>query len=390
MNVETLEDPLGRIRNILVSRRTAGLWRRLVSRPAEEQVLDLAGNDYLGFARDPRVREAAASASATWGAGSTGSRLVTGTTDIHTQLEVELAGFLGAPSALVFSCGYLANIGLLAALGGPDVTIVSDRLNHASIVDACRLSRSSIAVVPHHDIDSVDVALSERKTQHSIVVTDAVFSVDGDLAPLRELHRVARRHGSLVVVDEAHSLGVVGLRGEGAVAEAGLSAAPDVIRTVTLSKSLGAQGGAVVGATEVIDLLVNTARPVIFDTGLAPPAVGAALAALRLLVSEPHRPENARVNALAVAEILVSLGVETPRPAAAVVPAFLGDPWVALSAAARCLEAGVRVGCFRPPTVPEGRSCLRLSIRSDLTTADLDVVRTALTQALIEEQREGP
>jgi 8-amino-7-oxononanoate synthase len=371
-------DPLARVRAAITAREAAGLRRVLRPRSADDGVLELAGNDYLGLAHDPRVTAAAADAARVWGAGSTGSRLVTGTTALHAELERELADFAGAPAGLVFSSGYLANLGVLTALGGPEVTIVSDAGNHASIIDACRLSGSAVTVFPHRDLDKLDAALAVVATPHAVVVTDAVFSVDGDLAALSAMHEIVQQYQAILVVDEAHSLGIVGAGGVGAVAAAGLSAAPDVVRTVTLSKSLGSQGGAVLGAPEVIDLLINTARAFIFDTGLAPASVGAALAAVRVLAAEPSRASAAQANAARLAEIIHGLGVETTEPAAAVVPAYLGDPRRAVAAAAGCLAAGVRVGCFRPPSVPPGRSCLRLTARADLTAADLDLAATAL------------
>jgi 8-amino-7-oxononanoate synthase len=373
---------LERIRRAVAAREAAGLRRVLRPRSSAEAVLDLAGNDYLGLARDPRVTEAAARAARTWGAGSTGSRLVTGTTELHAQLEAELAGFTGGPAALVFSSGYLANLGALTALGGPDVSIISDAGNHASIIDACRLAASPVTVVPHRDVDKVDAALAARDTRHALVVTDAVFSVDGDLAPLGELHAVARSHDAVLVVDEAHALGVVGAAGRGAVAAADLAGELDVIRTLTLSKSLGAQGGAVVAAPEVIDLLINTARSFIFDTGLAPASAGAALAAVRIVAAEPQLASAARANARQLATIVRTTGMETAEPDAAVVPVVLGDPSRTVAAAAAVLERGVRVGCFRPPSVPPGRSCLRLTARAGLTAADLRLAEAALAAAL--------
>jgi 8-amino-7-oxononanoate synthase len=374
--------PLDRLRAAVAARDAAGLRRVLHPRRADEDVLDLASNDYLGLARDPRVTAAAAEAAVVWGAGSTGSRLVTGTTALHASLEQELAAFMAAPAALVFSSGYLANLGALTVLGGPDVTIVSDAGNHASIIDACRLSGSTIVVVPHRDLDKLDAALAVADTEHSVVVTDAVFSVGGDLAVLPAMHEIAQRHQAILVVDEAHSLGVVGARGEGAVFAAGLAGAADVVRTATLSKSLGSQGGAVLGASELIDLLINTARPFIFDTGLAPSSAGAARAALRVLVEEPERAAAVRANAVRLADIVASIGIETRSPDAAVVPAVLGDPRRAVAAAAACLDAGVRVGCFRPPSVPTGRSCLRLTARADLSDGDLDRAATVLAKVL--------
>ena len=376
-----MTDPLERVRAAVAEREGLGLRRVLRPRPAHEDVLDLAGNDYLGLCHDPRVIKAAAGAAREWGAGSTGSRLVTGTTQLHAALEGELAAFLAAPAALVFSSGYLANVGVLSALGGTDVTIVSDSGNHASLIDGCRLSNSTINVVPHRDLDKLDAALAAVDTAHSIVVTDAVFSVDGDLADIRAVHAIARHHMAILVVDEAHALGVVGDRGEGAVAAVGLGHEPDIVRTVTLSKSLGAQGGAVLAAPEVLDLLISTARSFIFDTGLAPSSAGAARESLRILAAEPGRPAAVRSNARSLAAIVRGLGVETAEPDAAVVPAVLGDPVRAVGVAAACLEHGVRVGCFRPPSVPIGGSCLRLTARADLTDADLARAESALAKA---------
>ncbi|MEO6886150.1 MAG: aminotransferase class I/II-fold pyridoxal phosphate-dependent enzyme, partial [Jatrophihabitantaceae bacterium] len=232
----------------------------------------------------------------------------------------------------------------------------------------------------------LQAALAAVDTPHALVVTDAVFSVDGDVAPIRRMHEIAQQFKAVLVVDEAHSLGVVGVGGVGVVAAAGLSGATDIVRTVTLSKSLGAQGGAVAAAPEVVDLLLNTSRTFIFDTGLAPSSAGAALAALRILREEPERAADVCANAARLAEIVRGLGIETVLPAAAVVPAFLGDPLRAAAAAAACLSAGVRVGCFRPPSVPHGRSCLRLTARADLTAADLARVGEALGAVLASDE----
>lgn len=377
-----MADALDRVRALLEAREAAGLRRFPKARAAADGVLDLASNDYLGLTHDPRVTSAAAEAATTWGAGATGSRLVTGTVELHLELEHELAAFMGASSALVFGSGFVANLGAVTALAGPDVTVVADAGNHASLIDACRLTRSPTVVVPHRDVAAAAAALAARTTEHALVVTDSVFSVDGDLAPLAELHRAARAHGALMIVDEAHGLGVVGEGGRGAVHLAGIAGEPDVIQTVTLSKSLAAQGGAVLGDQSVTDLLISTARTFIFDTGLAPASTGAALAALRILAEEPGLAGAVRANADALASIVAGLGVETVKPDAAVVPAILGEPLRAVNAAAACLDRGVRVGCFRPPSVPHGRSCLRLTSRANLTTADLDRVQHVLTEVL--------
>jgi 8-amino-7-oxononanoate synthase len=377
-----VSDGLDRVREVLAAREAAGLRRVLRPRASGSGTLDLASNDYLGLCEDPRVTAAAAGAAREWGAGATGSRLVTGTTELHAQLEAELADFLRAPAALVFSSGYLANVGVLTALAGPDVTIVSDVANHASLIDGCRLSGAAVAVVAHRDVAAVGAALAAARTADRLVVTDAVFSVAGDLAPLAELHAVARAHGALLVVDEAHAVGVIGPEGRGAVEAAGLAGEPDVVRVAVLSKSLGAQGGTVLGAPEVIELLVSTARPFIFDTGLAPAAAGGALAALRVLRAEPERVAAVRSNAATLAEVLRGLGLQTAVPDAAVVPAVLGDPLRAVAVAAACLDQGVRVGCFRPPAVPAGRACIRLAARATLTETDLARAAAALRGAL--------
>ncbi|WP_395110330.1 8-amino-7-oxononanoate synthase [Actinomadura sp. SCN-SB] len=374
-------DPLARLRSAAERRERAGLRRRLRPRSGDHDgLIDLASNDYLGLSRDPRLAEAAARAAREYGTGSTGSRLVTGTTHLHAELDRRLAAFTGSAAGLVFSSGFLANLGAVTGLAGPGQLVISDRTNHASIVDACRLSRARVVIVPHRDVAAVERALAERDEEHALVVTDAVFSVDGDEAPLADLHRVVRAHGAMLVVDEAHALGVVGDRGQGSAHAAGLAGEPDVVLTLTLSKSLGAQGGAVLGAPEVIETLVDTGRPFIFDTGLNPPAAAAALAALDVLAAEPGLPARARDRARRIAAIAAGLGLETTAdPAAAVVPVVLGEPDAAVKAAEICAEHGVRVGCFRPPSVPEGRACLRLTARATLGEADLTTLQGALT-----------
>ena len=374
-------DPLARLRAATDRRAAAHLRRRLRPRAEDHDgLLDLASNDYLGLSRDPRLIDAAVRAAREWGAGSTGSRLVTGTTELHARLDQRLAAFAGTPAGLVFSSGYLANLAAVATLSGPGSLVVSDRGNHASVIDACRLSRARVVVTPHRDVAAVERALAARDEPAAVVVTDAVFSVEGDLAPLADLHRAARRHGALLVIDEAHALGVLGPGGSGDAAAAGIGGEPDVVLTVTLSKALAAQGGAVLGAPEVIDTLVDTARPFIFDTGLAPASVGAALAALDVLIAEPGLPTRARDRAMRIWSRADEVGLPAPDPAAAVVAVILGDPRDALRAAEICAAHGVRVGCFRPPSVPAGRACLRITAPASLTEADLSVLGKALGQ----------
>lgn len=374
----TVTDALVGLREQAALREAAGMRRRLRPRTEQDAALDLASNDYLGLARDSRVTAAAAAAAVRWGAGATGSRLVTGSTDLHASLERDLADFVGTEAGLVFSSGYLANLGAITALAGVGTTVVSDALNHASVVDACRLSRAHIQVTAHRDVAAVDHALSTRTTERAIVVTDAVFSVDGDLAPLAGLHAVTRAHGALLIVDEAHSLGVVGLDGTGAARAAGIAGQADVVLTVTLSKSLGAQGGAVLGDAVVIEHLVNTARAFIFDTGLAPASAAAAAAALAVLRSEPHLAGAVRSRARDLERVAGDLGRAPTHPDAAVVSLAMASPTAAVAGAAYLLDRGVRVGCFRPPSVPDGVSRLRLTARADLTDGDLAVFSAAL------------
>jgi 8-amino-7-oxononanoate synthase len=375
--------PLAWLETVEQRRRDAGLRRSLRPRPAVATELDLASNDYLGLSQHADVIEGGVQALRTWGAGATGSRLVTGDTELHQHFESVLAEFVGAQTALVFSSGYTANLGAVVGLSGPDSLLVSDAYSHASLVDACRLSRARVVVTPHRDVDAVEAVLAARDEERAVVVTDSVFSADGALAPVRQLHAACRRHRALLIVDEAHGLGVRGAGGRGLLHELGLAGAPDVVMTTTLSKALGSQGGAVLGSAAVRDHLVDAARPFIFDTGLAPAAVGAALAALRVLTAEPWRPAAVRRHARLLADIC---GVPT-QPDSAVVSVILGDPEAALAAATACLDAGVRVGCFRPPTVPAGTSRLRLTARASLDDDDLALAREVLTDVLVAARR---
>ena len=373
-----IASPLSWLDEVAEQRWAAGLRRALRTRPALGAELDLASNDYLGLSQHPEVIDGGVQALRTWGAGSTGSRLVTGNTELHEGFESALADFVGAESALVFSSGYTANLGAVVGMSGPGSLLVSDALTHASLVDACRLSRARVVVTPHRDVDAVDAALAVRDEARAVVVTDSVFSADGVLAPLRELHDVCRRHGALLLVDEAHGLGVRGTGGRGLLHELGLAGASDVVMTTTLSKALGSQGGAVLGPVAVRDHLIDAARPFIFDTGLAPAAVGAAWAALWVLTAEPWRAQAVLRNAATLAQVC-----DVPeRPESAVVSVVLGAPEVALAGATACLDRGVRVGCFRPPTVPAGTSRLRITARASLADDELELARRVLTEVL--------
>lgn len=358
-------------------RRNSGLHRVLRARTTADRMIDLASNDYLGLVRHPDVVDAACAATRAFGTGATGSRLVTGTTTLHDQLEHALSTFMGAESALVFSSGYTANLAAVTALSGRGSLVLSDAHSHASLVDACRLSRARVEIYDRTDLARVEHLLRKRSEERALVVTDSVFSADGELAPLGELHRLCRAHEALLVVDEAHGLGVRGTGGRGYVQEQGLDGAPDIVVTATLSKSLASQGGVVLGPAAVRDHLIDTARPFVFDTGLAPAAVGAASAALTVLRNEPGRAAAVRERADRLADIA---GV--PHSQSAVVSVVLGDPDTAVRAAGDAREQGVHVGCFRPPSVPAGTSRLRLTARATLTDDELDRVAQVLGSVL--------
>lgn len=358
-----------------------GLTRRLQARslPAKTpELVDLAGNDYLGLSMDARVVEASVRATRGWGTGATGSRLVTGTTLLHTGLEQAIADLCGHQAALVFSSGYLANIGVVTALAGPGTLVIHDAHVHASLIDAARLSRSPVAVAAHNDVEAVARFLRERSQPRALVLTESVFSVLGDAAPLTELSAVCQRHGATMVVDEAHGLGVTGC-GRGSVFAEGLAGLDHVVVTATLSKALGSQGGVVVGSAQLKAHLVNRARSFMFDTALAPAATAAALAAVQVISAEPERVR--RVSAVAAR---LAATCDVPPGAGAVVSVPMPGPRATLAAARRCMDHGVKLGCFRPPSVPDGVSRLRLTARATLDEATLTRACAVLTAALEE------
>jgi len=362
------------------AREAAGLSRSLVPRGPDDGVIDLAGNDYLGLSGHPAVRAAAAEAARVWGAGAGASRLVTGTLRLHADLERELADFLGWPAALVTSTGYHANLAIVTALADRSSLVVSDAHIHASLIDAARLSRAEITVTPHNDVAAVRTALAGAGGRRTLVLAESVYSVLGDAAPLVELAAACAEQGALLVVDEAHGLGLRGRAGEGLVAELGLARHPAVVVTATLSKALGAQGGAVLGSPALVRHLVNTARPFIFDTGLAPSPAAGALAALGVLRDDPSLPGVAHRR---IAELGLALGVGD-LPSGAVLSVPMPSPRTALAAQAACLAAGVRVGCFRPPSVPDGISRLRVTVNAGLPDADWARAVDVLTRVVKE------
>ncbi|RNL55675.1 8-amino-7-oxononanoate synthase [Arthrobacter oryzae] len=355
-----------------------GLVRLPLPRAADEQFIDLASNDYLGLAADPRLAEAAGAASALWGAGATSSRLVAGTTRLHLDLEQELAALAGMETALVFSSGYLANIGVITALGGPGTLIVADEHCHASMIDGFRLSRSRTESFTHNSVEEAGRLLAARPEPRALIAVESVYSVLGDEAPLAGLLALAEQHDAMLVVDEAHSLGVTGagnFQGRGSVAGTALAGHPNVIVTATLSKALGSQGGAVLGSPLLREHLINRARSFIFDTGLAPASAAAALAGVRILRDEPWRAGSVRSNAAALAAGLAPClevrGTSVDQTAGAVQSIAMASAESALAATGAARTAGVRIGCFRPPSVPDGISRLRLTARATLTPTEI-------------------
>ncbi|MFL6160283.1 MAG: 8-amino-7-oxononanoate synthase [Marmoricola sp.] len=359
------------------ARDDAGLTRRVFPSDVAGPMIDLAGNDYLGLSRDARVVDAASAAAQHYGAGAGASRLVTGTLVVHELLEAALAGFTGFGSALVFSTGYHANLSVVAALADADTLIVSDAHVHASMIDACRLSRGRVQVVPHNDVGAVGQALADRTEPRALVLVETLYSVLGDAAPVAELAAVCERHDAVLVADEAHALGVCGDGGRGLLHEAGLAGADHVVATLTLSKSLGSQGGAVLAAPAVREHLINTARPFIYDTGLAPAATGAANEALTVLAMEPERVARVRQVAGQLAD---ACGV--PAPDGAVLAVSMPGPDEAVAAVAAAAEHGLRIGCFRPPSTPDGISRLRLTAHAHLSEEEVSTATKVLGELL--------
>jgi 8-amino-7-oxononanoate synthase len=332
---------------------------------------NFGSNDYLGLAGDARIRQAVEAAIASHGWGSGASPVVSGRTDLHAQLEHRLAAFEGTESALLFSSGYAANAGSIPALVGPGDVVFSDARNHASIIDGCKLSGATVRVYRHLDTDDLAVQLTEvGQARRKLIVTDSLFSMDGDVAPLAEISGLAREHGAMLLVDEAHATGVLGPSGRGACEAAHIE---DVaIRVGTLSKAFGSHGGFVVGSQRLVDWLANRARPYFFSTS-APAAIAAAgLAAIEIVQSEPNR----RIQLLRSAENLRSRlranGWNVGRSTGQIIPVMVGDPSRALSLAAKLREQGVYVPAIRPPSVPPGESLLRISLSYAHGETDLD------------------
>ena len=344
------------------------------------EVLLLCSNNYLGLADHPRVREAAADAAERFGAGAGAARLISGTMPLHRRLEQRLAEFVGTESALLFGSGYLANTGTIPALAGSGEVVFSDELNHASIIDGCRLSRAETFVYRHRDTEHLAWGLRRAGKRAALIATESVFSMDGDVAPLGELLALARRHGCRLMVDEAHATGALGPGGRGAVAQAGLEGEVDVI-VGTLGKALGSYGAYVCAALPIVDLLVNTARPFIFSTAPPPPAIGAGLAALTLLESRPGIVEQLRRNAATLREALDRHGLPAGASRTQIVPVVVGEARPTMALCEHSLDRGIFAQAIRPPTVPDGTSRLRLTVMATHSGDELQAAARVIAGA---------
>jgi glycine C-acetyltransferase/8-amino-7-oxononanoate synthase len=369
-----------------------GLYRRtrLVSGPQGpnvvldgRRVLLLCSNNYLGLADNARVQEAAADAALRWGAGAGASRLVSGTMTIHRRLEARLAAFKGTEAALLFGSGYLANLGVVGTLARAGEVVFSDELNHASIIDGCRLSRAETFVYGHNDVEHLAWGLSQAGGRGALIVTESVFSMDGDVAPLEEIVALARLHGVRVAVDEAHATGCLGPGGRGAVAAAGLEGEVDVV-VGTLGKALGSYGAFVACDDELAQLFTNGARSLIFSTAPPPPAVAGALAALDLLAEQPRRVERLRANAAVLRAELVREGFDVSGSSTQIIPLVVGDAATAMRVCEAALERGVFAQAIRPPTVPAGTSRLRLAVMATHAQEELREAARVLGRAALD------
>jgi 8-amino-7-oxononanoate synthase len=337
-------------------------------------------NDYLGLANHPAVKQAAKRAVDEYGAGSGASRLVAGTLAIHRKLESVLARLKGADDAVVFGSGYLANIGTVSALTRAGDVVYSDELNHASIVDACRLSRADVRIFPHANTDALAEMLAADDHNRRLIVTDGVFSMDGDLAPLPDLARVASEFDCYLMVDDAHATGVIGPDGKGTAAHFDLEESVEV-QMGTLSKALGSYGAFVAGSRELIDLLINRARSFIFTTALPPASAGAALEALQIVERQPERLERLWRNAAKLEQGLISVGFDLGLSETFIIPVIVGGARECVMMAEALLDEGVFAQAIRPPTVPKGASRLRTVPTSEHTDTDIEYAIEAFARA---------
>ena len=379
------------IRQTLDDLKAQGLRRRLLeigsaagprARIGDRTVLAFASNNYLGLANDPRVREAARRAIDRWGWGAGASRLLGGHTEAHAALEADLADFKHAEAAIVFPTGYMANLGLISALAGRGDLVLSDRENHASLYDAVRLSGARPLRYPHGDAAAAQDLLAKHRDApgRRLLVTDTVFSMSGDLAPLADVAPACRKHGCMLVLDEAHATGVLGPTGAGLAEALGIRDGASA-SVGTLSKALGGVGGFVAASRDVCDLLVNRARSFIYTTALPAAACEAAREALRIVRAEPERRERLLGLTRHARDALHAKGFDTGPSASHIIPIIVGTPERALAMAAALMDRGIFCPAIRPPTVPPGTSRLRISLTWEHTEEDIARLVEALVEA---------
>ena len=345
-----------------------------------QEFIMMASNNYLGLTHDLRVQQAAKYAVEQYGTGSGGARLTSGTFPLFNELELGIADFKHTEQALVFNTGYMANVGTITALMNKNSIIISDELNHASIIDGCRLSGARIERYNHKDIEHAEHILKNYKSSHKMIITDGVFSMDGDIAPLDKLYELGKEYNALLMVDDAHSTGVLG-NGRGTAHHFGLT---DVdVQLGTLSKALGSVGGYVAGRKELIEYLVNYSRSFIFSTALSPADIGAALEALTIVKNEPLVVEQLNENTAYMANKLQSMGIECDDETP-IFPIIVGDNERALSLAYELELRGIITTAIRPPTVPVGESRLRMTVTAAHSQEQLDYVANTLRDLLVD------
>lgn len=342
-----------------------------------KELLNLAANDYLGLSQDPRLVRAAQEAAADWGVGSGASRLISGTLALHQELEAEIAAWKGTEAAVIFNTGYMANVGVIAAVMEQGGLILSDRLNHASIIDGMRLAGASFRRFGHRDLNQLEDLLKRAAGQRLLIVTDSVFSVDGDLAPLRELVELKEKYGAWLMIDEAHASGVFGPRGAGLAAELGLTDRIE-IHLGTFSKALGSFGAYVAGSRVLIEYLHNRARSFIFSTALPPPVLGAIREAVRIVQQEAEPRAYLRQQAAVFRHRLQAVGFDTLNSASQIIPVLIGDNARTLEFAAYLRDQGLFAVAIRPPTVPPGTARVRFSLSAVHAAADLAAAATTI------------
>ena len=345
------------------------------------QILQFAANDYLGLATHPEVIRASVSATQQFGAGAGAARLVSGSLPPHQELDLALAQFKGTEAALTFSSGYLANIGTIPTLIGRDGLILADRLSHASLIDGCRLSAADFRIYRHNDTEHLQSLLSaKRHGRRTLIVTDGLFSMDGDLAPLPELNRLAQTYDATLYIDDAHGTGVMGPHGQGTVEHFGLGKEIP-FHMGTLGKALGSSGAYLAGSTDLIQLLMNTNRSFIFTTASPPGSAAAAIAALRIIQQEPERRARLWANRERLFEGLTQLGFTLAPSMSPIMPILIGDAETAMIFAEHLLGEGIYAPAIRPPTVPNATSRIRVTITSEHLPSHIDQALAAFQRA---------